>query len=67
MYQRNSMFFSFYSQEGGGSAIDSKKNASLQPVVSGLPAERKPAPPTTVPSGQIDEIRTNPCLRKPEK
>ncbi len=68
MNQRN-LFFNAPSAEGGGSGIASDKTNGkqktgtggekylMQPVVSGLPVERKIAPPATKPAGQIDKIR----------
>jgi len=59
MNQR-SLFFNAPSAEGGGSGNASDKTSEkhlMQPVVSGLPVERKTAPPATKPAGQIDKIR----------
>ena len=76
MNHNNVIFFSAHSQEGGGSsakAVDDKKKGTcdethfMQPVVSGLPAERKTATPAVVSSGQLDQIRTNTHCRHPTK
>jgi len=71
MNNNNVIFFSAYPQEGGGSGAASAKAVEeghfMQPVVSGLPAERKSATPAVVSSGQIDEIRTNTRCRHPTK
>ncbi|MBP1762972.1 MAG: hypothetical protein H6Q65_30 [Firmicutes bacterium] len=68
MNQRN-LFFNAPSAEGGGSGNASEKEMEpqkngmcgekhlMQPVVSGLPAERKTAPLAPKPVGQIDKIR----------
>lgn len=76
MNHNNVIFFSAHSEKGGGSSdktVDDKKkelcgeNHFMQPVVSGLPAERKTATPAVVSSGQLDEIRTNTHCRHPTK
>jgi len=76
MNNNNVIFFSAHSEGGGESsakAVDDNKKGTcgethfMQPVVSGLPAERKTATPAVVPSGQIDEIRTNTHCRHPIK